>query len=139
MWSIGRKPRKPTTQPKSSGACFDRLARHYYWMEVLLAGRTLQRCRTAFLDRTRAAKSALLLGEGNGQFLPEFLDVNQTASVLCVDSSARMLALTRERVGAADEGRVRFVHADVLAMLASKHRALANSDTAFPLAPPVPR
>src|SRR5439155_22241467 len=29
---------------------FDTLAPHYRWMEFILAGKKLQRCRTAFLD-----------------------------------------------------------------------------------------
>ena len=41
-----------------SGNGFDRLAQHYYWMECVLAGRTLQKCRTAFLDETRVATTA---------------------------------------------------------------------------------
>src|SRR5882762_1835947 len=55
-----------------SASGFDRLAPHYYWMECVLAGRTLQRCRTAFLEQTRDATAALLIGEGNGRFLAEF-------------------------------------------------------------------
>src|SRR5437660_4295638 len=83
-------------------------------MECLLAGRTLQQCRTAFLDQTRNAKTALLIGEGNGRFLTEFLKVNKRASVLCVDSSSRMLKLAARRAGGLAVDRVRFVKADLL-------------------------
>lgn len=86
-------------------------------MECLLAGRTLQRCRTAFLDETRSATAALLLGEGNGRFLAEFLDLNKNASVVCLDASSRMLRLARQRTAPLDRHRVRFIHADLLAPL----------------------
>jgi len=83
-------------------------------MERLLAGRALQRCRTAFLPETLNAKSALLLGEGNGRFLSEFLRVNETAAVTCVDSSAKMLELARRQVvrTGANPDRLAFVRAD---------------------------
>jgi hypothetical protein len=52
---------------------FDRLAPHYRWLEWVLAGRKLQRCRTAFLDEIGRADATLLVGEGNGRFLGELL------------------------------------------------------------------
>jgi ubiquinone/menaquinone biosynthesis C-methylase UbiE len=70
---------------------FDRLAPHYRWMEWLLAGGKLQRCRTTFLDLLPPVRHALLLGEGNGQFLREFLRKQPAARVTCVDASPRML------------------------------------------------
>jgi hypothetical protein len=50
-------------------ANFDCLAAHYRWMEWLLAGRKLQRCREAFLGSIPPPTRALLVGEGNGRFL----------------------------------------------------------------------
>ena len=44
---------------------FDLLAPHYRWMEFILAGEKLQRCRTAFLDELPAARNILLVGEEN--------------------------------------------------------------------------
>lgn len=76
---------------------FDRLAPHYRWMEWLLAGDKLQRCRTTFLDTLPPARHALLLGEGNGRFLREFLLKQPTARVTCVDASASMLNQARQR------------------------------------------
>ena len=100
-----------THRPLGSG--FDRLARHYYWMECVLAGRTLQKCRTAFLEQTRNSNAALLIGEGNGRFLAEFLKVNKTATVVCIDSSSRMLQLARQRVCPGNRERVHFLQADL--------------------------
>ena len=76
---------------------FDRLAPHYRWMELLLAGRKLQRCRTTFLDTLPPVRHALLLGEGNGRFLREFLRKQSTARVTCVDASPRMLKAAQGR------------------------------------------
>lgn len=96
---------------------FDVLAPHYRWMEWLLAGRKLQRCRTAFLRDIPAPRHALLLGEGNGRFLAEFLAAHPRTAVTCVDASAEMLASARMRLEnrRIDLASVTFVCADVLA------------------------
>jgi SAM-dependent methyltransferase len=110
-------------------ANFDFLAPHYYWLECLLAGRALQRCRTAFIDETRSSRSALILGEGNGRFLCEFLKSNHQAVVVCVDASAAMLDLAKQRMvrhGLTAE-RVRLVQADVLS-LCKRELVPANFD-----------
>ena len=96
---------------------FDALAPHYRWMEFVLAGNKLQRCRTAFLSHVSPRKSVLILGEGNGRFLLECRRTLKDARITCVDASSRMLALARKRLqdGALSLGRVEFVHADGLA------------------------
>jgi ubiquinone/menaquinone biosynthesis C-methylase UbiE len=90
---------------------FDRLAPHYRWMEWLLAGRKLQRCRTAFLGELPRVEHALLLGEGNGRFLGEFLKAQSQARVTCLDASGRMLTAARRRAASA---RVEFICCNVL-------------------------
>ena len=96
---------------------FDLLAPHYRWMEWALAGPKLQACRTMFLDEIAGARNVLLLGEGNGRFLCELLRRNREAKVTCVDASAGMQRVARQRVQriGCDVTRVRFLHADVLA------------------------
>jgi ubiquinone/menaquinone biosynthesis C-methylase UbiE len=95
---------------------FDTLAPHYRWMESLLAGEKLHRCRTAFLDDLPAAQNILLLGEGHGRSLVECRRRFPNAQITCVDASARMLDqarrnLTRHKLTA---DRVGFIHVDVL-------------------------
>jgi ubiquinone/menaquinone biosynthesis C-methylase UbiE len=95
---------------------FDRLAPHYRWMEFLLAGEKLQRCRTAFLDQVTGAGRILLLGEGNGRFLPVCCARFPAAHIDCVDASAGMIVQARRRLrqqGIPDP-RVTFIHADAL-------------------------
>ena len=92
---------------------FDVLAPHYRWMEVVLAGEKLQRCRTAFLERIPPAQNVLILGEGNGRFLMECRRKMPSAKILCVDASARMLALAQRRLGD-KRGPTDFVCADAL-------------------------
>ena len=81
-------------------------------------GRSLERRRLEFLDDLRSARQVLILGEGDGRFLSKFLEVNRVALVDCVDSSEKMLAVTRTRIAAAPEAtraslpRVTFHHAD---------------------------
>ena len=94
---------------------FDLLAPHYRWMEWLLAGEKLQRCRTAFTHAIPRPQRVLMLREGNGRCLVELLRAYPEAHFTCVDASRRMLDRARARVrahGLGDE-RIEFVHADV--------------------------
>jgi ubiquinone/menaquinone biosynthesis C-methylase UbiE len=95
---------------------FDSLAPHYRWMEFVLAGEKLQRCRTAFLDRISAPENMLIWGEGNGRFLVECCRKWRDARIVCADASEGMLALANERVErfGLDATRIEFLRADVL-------------------------
>jgi ubiquinone/menaquinone biosynthesis C-methylase UbiE len=95
---------------------FDALAPHYRWMEVVLAGEKLQRCRTAFLNEVPAARNILLMGEGHGRCLVECCRRFTDAHVVCVDASESMLAQARRQLTAQNAGstRVEFIRADVL-------------------------
>lgn len=95
---------------------FDVLAPHYRWMEFVLAGEKLQRCRTRFIDSVPEVRNVLLAGEGHGRFLVECCRRFQGARVVCVDASGPMLDkarrfLERNRVKAST---VDFIQADVL-------------------------
>jgi len=102
---------------------FDALAPHYRWMEFVLAGSKLQRCRTAFLSQVTHCQNVLIVGEGNGRFLLECRRALPQASITCVDASARMLALARARLraGGLNLLHTEWVHADVLAWTPSRH------------------
>ena len=93
---------------------FDALAPHYRWMEWLLAGSKLQRCRTAFLDELGESRRILLLGEGHGRFLEALAKRNAAAHVICVDASSRMLLEAERRLRKRYPSfRAEWVHADV--------------------------
>jgi ubiquinone/menaquinone biosynthesis C-methylase UbiE len=95
---------------------FDLIAPHYRWMEFVLAGRKLQRCRTQFLGQLGGAENILIVGEGNGRFLTECRRSFPQAGITCIDASRPMLALARARLqcgGLTDQG-VEFLHADAL-------------------------
>src|SRR5690349_16141985 len=77
---------------------FDRLARHYSWMEWLLAGRKLQMCRIAFLPEALGAESILLVGEGHGRFLLELCRAAPEKRIIYLDASAQMLQVAKERL-----------------------------------------
>jgi len=96
---------------------FDALAPHYGWMEFVLAGEKLQYCRTAFLDDIPKAGNSLLLGEGNGRFLPACCQQFPDAHITCVEASAAMLVQARRRLARSGfaRSRIAFVQADVLA------------------------
>jgi ubiquinone/menaquinone biosynthesis C-methylase UbiE len=100
----------------SSVARFDHLARHYDWMESVLAGTKLERCRNALWEDIPPFENALLAGEGHGKFLASLLRRNPSARVTCVDASRKMLEVARERLRleALPNQGVEFVHAEVL-------------------------
>lgn len=82
---------------------FDRLAPHYRWMEAVLAGGLLQRCRTRWLADVGQPRRALLVGEGNGRMLVECARALPGCEFLVLDQSQAMLAQARrnwEKTGA---------------------------------------
>jgi ubiquinone/menaquinone biosynthesis C-methylase UbiE len=94
---------------------FDRLAPHYTWMERVLAGPRLQRCRVAWLDALHGCERILIVGVGHGHFLAECARRNPTARITSVDASAGMLREAQrraQRAGAA-LAQLEFVHASL--------------------------
>ncbi len=94
---------------------FDRLAPHYRWMEAVLAGDRLQRCRLAHIGKLAGCDRVLLAGEGHGRFLAELVRRWPDMSVVHLDASPGMQAVARRRLAAAGAaaGKVEFVTADV--------------------------
>ena len=96
---------------------FDLLAPHYRWMEAVLAGDKLQRCRVHWLDSVRHCRRALLVGEGNGRFLEVCAERLPNTHFTVVDASAKMLREAEERWRKAGGGnRATFVHAKLPAL-----------------------
>ncbi len=95
---------------------FDALAPHYRWMELVLAGEKLQRCRTAFLHQISPPENILIWGEGNGRFLLECRRSWQQARIVCADASGRMLELAKRRLEQRrlETDGIEFLRADVL-------------------------
>ena len=89
---------------------FDRVAAPYRWLETAVFGQQLQQARIAFVREIAAPRRVLVVGEGNGRFLAAFLQAFPDAAVTCIEASARMIALTRRRVGKA---LVDFVEEDI--------------------------
>jgi ubiquinone/menaquinone biosynthesis C-methylase UbiE len=90
---------------------FDTLAPHYRWMERVLAGQKLQRCRTEFLAKIPGPNRALLMGEGHGRFLTAFVKRFPQSEVVCVDASEKMLAQAQQSV--MSPIKIEFVRADI--------------------------
>jgi ubiquinone/menaquinone biosynthesis C-methylase UbiE len=74
---------------------FDRLAPHYRWMESVLAGGLLQRCRTRWLPEVRESRRALFVGEGNGRMLEACATGLPKCHFTVIDQSAEMLNRAR--------------------------------------------
>lgn len=92
---------------------FDRLAPHYTWMEAVLAGPRLQRCRTTWIAQLAGCRHLLVAGVGHGPALAAVLRAHPRLQITCVDASAPMLAHARRRAenAGADLARLAFVHA----------------------------
>jgi ubiquinone/menaquinone biosynthesis C-methylase UbiE len=92
---------------------FDRVARPYRWLEYLTFGPFLGRCRSAQLIHLSGARSALIMGDGDGRFLARLLAANPNLAADVVDSSQSMLRILDRRVRRSRQ-RIRLHHADVL-------------------------
>ena len=89
----------------------DLIAPHYWWIERLGMGRTLERRRCWFLPEIETSRRALVLGDGDGRFLNALLRRNPAVRADYVDLSRRMLDLARHKAGSA---RVTYRQADAL-------------------------
>jgi ubiquinone/menaquinone biosynthesis C-methylase UbiE len=91
---------------------FDQLAPHYTWMEAVLAGPRLQRCRTAWLDELAGCQHLLIAGVGHGHFLRACAQRFPTLAITSVDASGRMLKHAQRRSRqVVHPARLQFVHA----------------------------
>ena len=102
--------------PPGSSSGFDRVAGCYPWLEARVFGRKLEQIRSQYLNFVTPRENVLIVGEGNGRFCAALLQQKVSGSVTIVDSSARMLAAVRSRIG--DRCRnleIRLIHADVRA------------------------
>jgi len=97
---------------------FDRLAHAYRWMEWFTFGPYLHRARCAFLPELIQARHALILGDGDGRFTADLLDLNPSIRIDAVDSSPAMLRVLLHRAGP-NAVRVRTHTADARTWLAS--------------------
>jgi ubiquinone/menaquinone biosynthesis C-methylase UbiE len=95
---------------------FDSIAPAYRTLETIAFGGALQRARVACLGEIGTPRRALIVGEGNGRFLCELLQLSPNIAVDCVDESQKMLELARQRIERrlpADAARVRFLRHDI--------------------------
>ena len=87
---------------------FERLAPHYSWLETVLAGSRLQRCRVAWLEQLAGCENILIAGVGHGHFLRACARRFPSARIVSVDASRGMLARARRGAHHANE-RLEFV------------------------------
>ena len=85
---------------------FDHLAGIYRLLEAVTFGPMLACCRNAFLPELRAARTALIYGDGDGRFTVRLLQENPVVLIDAADSSRAMLMALMHRVGI-QSGRVR--------------------------------
>ncbi len=92
---------------------FDAVARAYQALEFLAFGRDLERARFAQIAHLTHCRELLILGDGDGRFAQRVATIYPEIRLHCVDHSATMLALARERVQTVpNPERIRFTRAD---------------------------
>src|SRR3954447_6386203 len=79
---------------------FEPLAPHYTWMEKVLAGPRLQRCRLAWINALAGCNDILIAGVGHGHFLRRCAQRFPAARITNVDASAGMLRQAQRRLRA---------------------------------------
>ena len=89
---------------------FDPVAAPYHWLETIVFGDQLQQARVAFMREMGRPRRALVIGEGDGRFLAEFVRLYPETPVDCIEASARMIGLAQRAAGAAP---VKFIQADI--------------------------
>jgi SAM-dependent methyltransferase len=85
-------------------------------MEAVTAGGVLQQARLSFVARAASAREVLVLGEGPGRFLGEWLARSPNSTVTCIEESPAMIRECRRNLARLqlDARRVGFVRTDVL-------------------------
>ncbi len=82
---------------EDEAADFDGLARAYRWLEYATFGPILERCRFEHLPSLRDRRRALILGDGDGRFTAQLMAEAPALEADCVDASAGMLGLLKQR------------------------------------------
>jgi len=90
---------------------FDRVAPHYRWLETLVFGNQLQQARVEFMREIGSPRRVLIVGEGNGRFLAEFVRLHPAATVDCIEASGRMIELARRTLN--QQACVNFIQTDI--------------------------
>jgi len=95
---------------------YDRLTNIYQLLETLVFTNNLHKARIAHIDQLKDAQTILILGEGDGRFLKELLELNPNCNVDCLDKSAAMLLATQKRLTKQNIAttNINFIHADAL-------------------------
>jgi ubiquinone/menaquinone biosynthesis C-methylase UbiE len=80
---------------------YDQLAPFYHLLELSAFGRALHRCRTRFIGSIEAQQiqgPVLILGDGDGRFLEEWMERYPDSSVDSLDFSAGMIRISKRRL-----------------------------------------
>jgi tRNA (cmo5U34)-methyltransferase len=86
---------------------FDRLAPVYDKLARFVFGKSIVRAQVFFLGDIRAGSRVLILGGGTGWLLEELLKVQPDCEVWYIESSSRMMELSKQRCG--HHTNVRFI------------------------------
>jgi ubiquinone/menaquinone biosynthesis C-methylase UbiE len=89
---------------------FDFVAPYYDRLAGLVFGSSIKDAQRAHLPEIKQGATILILGGGTGWILSDLLKINDSANIIYVEASARMILLARENVSSGDSHRVTFIH-----------------------------
>ena len=87
---------------------FDAVARYYDRLAEFVFGDELRKAQVHFLNRITTARNVLVLGGGTGWFLAELRAINTDCKIMYVESSPKMLELSKKRIS--DHHNIHFLH-----------------------------
>jgi len=92
----------------SSG--FDWIAPYYDSLARLVFGDSIRRCQLEYLNKIPPGAKVLILGGGTGWLLAEVVKTNPTCTVWYLESSVKMLEISKMRTIGLSNAEIFFIH-----------------------------
>ena len=89
---------------------FDGIAQYYDSLARLVFGDSIRLCQLEYLDKIPPGAQVLILGGGTGWLLSELKKINPTCRVWYLESSIRMLEITKARFDGVSNPEIVFIH-----------------------------
>lgn len=87
---------------------FDVIAGVYDTLSAIVFGNSLKKAQKTFLEHLPTSGTVLIIGGGTGWILKEVIDRRPNLKIDYVESSQKMLSLSRKSIS--DQSHVRFIH-----------------------------
>ncbi|HEY5919069.1 MAG TPA: methyltransferase domain-containing protein [Chryseolinea sp.] len=89
---------------------FDVIAPYYDSLARLVFGDSIRRCQLEYLDKIPPDAQVLIIGGGTGWLLSELIKINPSCRVWYLESSMKMLEMTKARFDGVSNPKIVFIH-----------------------------